>query len=74
MDAEGADMAKELTVILDESNKKYETKEALTDFNFRVKKVSTKSFSEANKYLQKLKDIKKNYKKPETTTAWVWLR
>lgn len=71
MDAEGAEMAKELTVILDESNKKYETKEALTDFNFRVKKVSTKSFSEANKYLQKLKDIKKNYKKPETTNAWV---
>jgi hypothetical protein len=67
MDVEGAEMAKELTVILDQSNKKYETKESLTDFNFQVKKLSTKSFSEANKYLQKLKDIKKNYKKPETT-------
>jgi hypothetical protein len=49
-------------VILSESNKKYDTKEALTDFNFGVKKVSTKSFSEANKCLQKMKDIKKIYK------------
>lgn len=64
MDVECADMAKELVVILDESNKKYETKEALTDYNFKVKKLSTKSFAEANKYLQKLKEIKKNYKKP----------
>jgi len=48
---------------LDESNKKYESKESLTDFNFKVKKLSTKSFSDANKLLQKLKDIKKNYKK-----------
>ncbi len=64
MDSEGAEMAKELIIILDESNKKYENKESLTDFNFRVKKLSTKSFAEANKYLQRLKDIKKNYKKP----------
>lgn len=53
--------------ILGESNKKYENKETLTDFNFRVKKISTKSFAEANKYMQKLKDIKKSYKKPEIT-------
>lgn len=52
-------------MILNESNKKYDSKESLTDFNFKVKKLSTKSFAEANKYLQKLKDIKKNYKKPE---------
>ena len=64
MDAEGAEMAKELSVILDQSNKKYDNKESLTDFNFRVKKTSAKSFSEANKHLQRLKDIKKNYKKP----------
>lgn len=63
MDADCAEMAKELTVVLQDSKKKYETKQALTDFNFRVKKISTKSFAEANKYLQKLKDIKKNYKK-----------
>ena len=57
-------MAKELISILEDSNKKYDSKETLTDFNFKVKKTSTKSFAEANKYLQKLKDIKKNYKKP----------
>ncbi len=57
-------MAKELNVVLNESNKKYENKETLTDFNFTVKKLSAKSFAEANKQLQKLKDIKKNYKKP----------
>ncbi len=66
MDAEGAEMAKELNVVLNESNKKYDSKETLTDFNFTVKKLSAKSFAEANKQLQKLKDIKKNYKKPET--------
>jgi hypothetical protein len=64
MNAEGAEMRKELEVILNESNKKYENKESLTDFNFTVKKLSTKTFAEANKNLQKLKEIKKNYKKP----------
>ena len=57
-------MVKELIVVLEESNKRYDNKESLTDFNFRVKKLSTKSFAEANKQLQRLKDIKKNYKKP----------
>ena len=64
-------MAKELISILEDSNKKYDNKESLTDFNFKVKKTSTKSFSEGQKCLQKLKDIKKNYKKPEST---VWSR
>jgi hypothetical protein len=45
----------------------------LTDFNFKVKKTSAKSFAEAQKSLQKLKDIKKNYKKPETT-AWLTVK
>jgi hypothetical protein len=35
----------------------------LTDFNFKVKKLSTKVFSEAQKCLQKLKDIKKDHAK-----------
>jgi hypothetical protein len=52
-----------LAILIDESNKKYDTKETLGDFNFKAKNVSTKSFALAQKYLQKLKDIKKNYKK-----------
>jgi hypothetical protein len=37
----------------------------LGDFNFKAKRISTKAFAAAQKYLQKLKDIKKNYKKKE---------
>jgi len=33
----------------------------LANFNFKCKKLSTKTFSVAQKYLQKLKDIKKVY-------------
>lgn len=61
MDAEGKECAKELTDIIFLSGKKYETKEALTDFNFQTKKLSTKTFSIAQKCLQKLKDIKKEH-------------
>jgi hypothetical protein len=39
--------------------KKYDTKESLANFNFKVKKISTQTFSNAQKCLQKLKDIKK---------------
>lgn len=49
--------------IIEESNKKYENKEQLTNFNFRVKKLSSSTFSVAQKCLQKLKDIKKEYEK-----------
>lgn len=59
MDAEGKECAKELTEIIFESGKKYEDKATLTDFNFKMKKLSTKTFSIAQKCLQKLKDIKK---------------
>jgi hypothetical protein len=42
----------------------------LANFNFRVKKLSTKVFAMAQKYLQRLKDIKKEYanKKKQTET------
>jgi hypothetical protein len=33
----------------------------LANFNFKCKKLSSKTFSVAQKYLQKLKDIKKEY-------------
>lgn len=52
-------MAKQLRVAIEDSNKKYTTKESLTDFNFKVKKISTQSFSNAQKCLQRLKEIKK---------------
>lgn len=45
--------------VLEQSNKKYENKEELTNFNFKVKKLSSQTFSYAQKCLQKLKDIKK---------------
>ena len=45
--------------IIFESGKKYEDKVTLTDFNFKMKKLSAKTFSIAQKCLQKLKDIKK---------------
>lgn len=76
MDADGKECAKELSDIIFESNKKHENKEVLTDFNFRVKKLSTRTFSIAQKCLQRLKDIKKEYankqkasEKKEETTA-----
>ena len=47
--------------MIEDSNKKYTTKESLTDFNFKTKKVSTQSFSNAQKCLQRLKEIKKAY-------------
>ena len=59
MGEEGKAMAKELSEILSDSEKKYESKESLTNFNFKVKKLSTQIFSSAQKCLQKLKDIKK---------------
>ena len=46
-----------------ESGKKYDSKETLGAFNFKSKKLSTKIFSMAQKYLQKLKDIKKEHAK-----------
>ncbi len=58
---EGEMLAKELKVIIVDSNKKYSTKETLTDFNFKIKKVSAESFSNAQKCLQRLKEIKKAY-------------
>ena len=58
---DGEILAKELKVVIVDSNKKYTTKESLTDFNFKVKKISSQSFSNAQKCLQKLKDIKKVY-------------
>lgn len=48
-------------MVIEDSNKKYSTKESLTDFNFKVKKVSAQTFSNAQKCLQKLKEIKKVY-------------
>ena len=59
--AEGKVMAKLLRYIIDERKKKYDNKESLANFNFKVKKVSTQTFSNAQKCLQKLKDIKKDY-------------
>jgi len=56
---EGKGFANELKQIIEDSSKKYESKETLTNFNFNVKKLSTQTFSSANKCLQKLKDIKK---------------
>lgn len=49
---------------MEDSKKKYENKEELTNYNFNVKKLSTKIFSQSNKCLQALKDIKKQYKNP----------
>jgi hypothetical protein len=60
-------MAKDLISIIEDSSKTYDNKESLTDFNFKAKRVSAKSFADAQKCLQKLKDIKKNHKKVETT-------
>lgn len=54
-------LAKDLFKIIEDSHKKYTNKESLTDFNFKVKKLSATSFSNAQKCLQKLKEIKKVY-------------
>jgi hypothetical protein len=44
-----------------ESKAHYETKEELTDFGFRAKKVSIKAFSLSQDLLANMKKIKKNY-------------
>ena len=61
MDADGKECAKELSDIIFESSKKHENKEVLTDFNFKLKRLSTKTFSIVQKCLQILKHIKKEY-------------
>lgn len=61
MDEEGKESAAELEEIIHASGKKYSNKEELTDFNFRLKKLSAKTFSIAQKCLQRLKDIKKQH-------------
>jgi hypothetical protein len=59
------DTEKDIELIIKDSLRHYETKEDLTDFGFRSKKVSAKSFADAQKLLDAMKKIKKNYKKPE---------
>ena len=64
-DAEGKEAAKELNEVILESGKKYDTKETLGNYNFKVKKLSTKVFALAQKNMQKMKDIKKEHAKKE---------
>ena len=65
MDNEGKECANQLTQILQESNGKYTTKEQLGGFNFKLKKLSTRTFSIAQKCLQRMKDIKKEHAKKQ---------
>lgn len=55
---------KEIAMIIKDSNRHYEAKEELYDFGTRNKKISAKAFSDAQKLLEAMKKIKKNYKKP----------
>ena len=64
-DADGKEVAKELNEVILESGKKYDTKETLGTYNFKVKKLSTKVFAMAQKNMQKMKDIKKEHSKKE---------
>lgn len=61
MDAQGKETAKELSEVIHESGKEYNSKQTLGAFNFKSKKLSTKVFANAQKNLQRLKDIKKEY-------------
>jgi hypothetical protein len=47
--------------VIEESKVKYGDKEDLAKFNFKAKRVSVQLFANSQKYLQKLKDIKKMY-------------
>jgi BMFP domain-containing protein YqiC len=56
---------RDIELIIKDSLSHFKTKEELTDFGFRSKKISAKSFADAAKLLDAMKKIKKNYKKPE---------
>lgn len=51
-----------MVTLLKQARDHFETKEDLTEFGFKTKRLTAKLFAETKKQLEVLKKIKKNYK------------